>query len=100
MASITTPSAASNSDVMTGYAIACETLKETVSEDHALSFTSTTMEDVWGTVTDIERNWMNPGKTVRICPFLIRIEGLSKFVEVFCGKTPYLPYLWVSDLFS
>lgn len=83
------------------FQIAFERLKDLMSKDDNRALASTTMEDVWTSARDIERQ-LQMRRSLRgfrrIQPFLSGIEQYSKVVEVMCNGTPYLPYLWVSSL--
>lgn len=90
---------ASNVTAPVSFNIAFERLRDIVNKDDLRSFNSTTMQDVWTTVRDIERH-LESRRSLRgfhrIQPFLAGIEQYSKVVEVICQGTPYLPYIWVS----
>ena len=76
--------------------IAFERLKDLLSKDDARAIASTTMEDVWTSAKDIERQ-LEMRRSLRgfrrLQPFIAGIEQYSKVVEVVCNGTPYLPYL-------
>ena len=82
----------------TSFHVAFQRLGDLLTKDDARSFASTTMQDVWTAVKDIEKQ-LQSRKSLRgfhrIQPLLSGIEKYSGVVEVLCQGTPYLPYLWV-----
>lgn len=59
------------------------------------------MEDVWTTAREIETQ-LQQRRSLRgfrrIEPFLHGIEQYAGVIEVLCQGTPYLPYIWASDI--
>jgi hypothetical protein len=73
-------------------------LKQSVSNNDALVFQSTTLEDVWKAAEEIERvqrQRKSLRNLKRIEPLLGALEKYSKPVEILCNGTPYLPWIWV-----
>ena len=81
------------------FEIAIKTLKQTISPTDAITFQSTSAEDVWKAAEEIEesqRKRRSLRAMKRIEPFLKGLEKYSKAIEVLCNGTPYLPWIWVS----
>lgn len=74
-------------------------LKQSVSNNDALVFQSTLLEDVWKAAEEIERA-QRQRKSLRnlnrIEPLLLALDRYSKPVEILCNGTPFLPWIWVS----
>jgi hypothetical protein len=78
-------------------------LKNSVSSKDAAAFQSTTLEEVWKAVEEIQlsqRQRRSLRNIRRIEPFLKCLGKFSKVIEVLCNGTPYLPWLWVSVFHS
>ena len=82
----------------TSFSTAFNHLSNSVTKDDARAFSTTTMQDVWTAVKDIEHH-LESRRSLRgfnrIRPFLTGIEQYSKVIEVVCNGTPYLSYIWV-----
>ena len=80
-----------------GFEDAFEKLKATVSPSDGHDFHSTTLQDVWCAVQDIERQ-LAARKALRnirrVMPLLESLKLISGPVEVLCNGTPYLPWIW------
>jgi hypothetical protein len=78
---------------------AFDRLKDSVTEDDARIFQSTTLQDVRNAALDLE-NQLGLRQSLRnmrrILPFLSGLERYSKSIEILCNGTPYLPWIWVS----
>lgn len=77
---------------------AFEKLRDSISAEDARSFGETTLDDVWTTAREIERQQgqrQSLRNMRRIEPFLKAIDKYSKVIEVLCNGTPYLPFVWV-----
>ena len=77
---------------------AFEKLRDSISAEDARSFEKTTLDDVWTTAREIEREQgqrQSLRNIRRIEPFLQAINKYSKVIEVLCNGTPYLPFVWV-----
>ena len=80
---------------------AFEKLKMSISVEDHHTFASTELEDVWRAVRDIEtkqRQRRSAQHIRRLEPLLRGIEKYRKVIEVLCNGTPYMPYVWVSQL--
>jgi hypothetical protein len=77
-------------------------LKAIVTEDDARVFQSTTLQDVYKAVFELE-NMLGDRQALRnlkrIEPLLVGLKGYSKVIEVLCNGTPYLPWIWVCHRF-
>ena len=77
---------------------AFERLQKSVSTDDERSFSSTTLEDVYTTARDVERQLAARGELRnmrRLQPFFDWLLQYSKEMEILCNGTPYLPWIWV-----
>lgn len=73
-------------------------LKQSVSNNDAVVFQSTMLEDVWKAAEEIERvqrQRKSLRNLKRIEPLLHALDKYSKPVEILCNGTPYLPWIWV-----
>lgn len=72
-----------------------------VSTEDARNFHTTTLEDVRNAALEIEREQRQRGalrNMRRIEPLLKGLEIYAKPLDVLCNGTPFLPWVWVSDL--
>jgi hypothetical protein len=76
-------------------------LKQSVSNNDAVVFQSTLLEDVWKAAEEIERA-QRQRKSLRnmkrIEPLLHALEKYSKPVGILCNGTPFLPWIWVGHV--
>jgi hypothetical protein len=81
--------------------IAFEQLKGAISKEDAHDFASTTLQDVWTAIREIDsaqRRRLSAQNLRRIEPLLGGIEKYAKVIEVLCNGTPFMPYVWVSSV--
>lgn len=76
------------------YEEAIERFKQTISSTDAAAFQATSPEDVWK-VVEIQAQIKSRWNLCRVEPFLKDLEEYSKFVEISCNGTSYLPWIWV-----
>ena len=77
---------------------AFENLNRSISEEDAHDFASTSLQDVWCAVRQIDseqRKRQSAQNFRRIEPLLKGIEKYAKVIEVLCNGTPFMPYVWV-----
>jgi hypothetical protein len=92
------PIAMAASDSLASFDIAFMKLKQSVNPVDAVTFQSTTLEDVWKAALAIQQRQRESKSTKnmrRIEPFLRALEKYSKSIEILCNGTPYLPWIWV-----
>jgi hypothetical protein len=80
---------------------AIDKLKQSISSTDAAVFQATVVEDVWKAAEEIQesqRRRKSLQNMRRVEPFLKGLEKYSRAIEVLCNGTPYLPWIWVSDL--
>jgi hypothetical protein len=86
------------SDPLASIDMAFMKLKQSVNPVDAVTFQSTTLEDVWKAALAIQqcqRESKSMKNMRRIEPFLKGLEKYSKSIETLCNGTPYLPWIWV-----
>lgn len=72
-------------------------LKQSVNPIDAVTFQSTTLEDVWKAALAIQQRQRESKSMMnmrRVEPFLKALEKYSKSIEILCNGTPYLPWIW------
>jgi hypothetical protein len=82
---------------------AFKAFKGSISEEDAHDFVSTTLEDVWIAVREIDasqRKRQCAQNLARIEPLLRGLEKYAKIIEVLCNGNPFLPYVWVSCYYN
>jgi len=75
--------------------------EQTVQFDDKREFQLTTLKDVRDAARQIERDLGDRGclrNMRRLQPFFDGLDRYSKIIEVLCNGTPYLPYIWVSQI--
>lgn len=75
--------------------------EQTVNFDDKREFQLTTLKDVREAARQIERDLGDRGclrNMRRLQPFFDGLDRYSKIIEVLCNGTPYLPYIWVSQM--
>jgi hypothetical protein len=85
------------------YDTAIERFKHKILSKDVETIEGTRMEDVWKVLKDIqgsENQAPSPLSPNRLEPFLKDLEQYSKLVEVACNGTSYLPWIWVSCIWS
>jgi hypothetical protein len=92
------PIAMATSDTLASVNVAFMKLKQSVDPIDAVTFQSTTLEDVWKAALAIQQR-QRESKSMknmrRIEPLLKALEKYSKSIETLCNGTPYLPWIWV-----
>ncbi|KAF8859961.1 PLU-1-domain-containing protein [Acephala macrosclerotiorum] len=72
-------------------------LRKSISDEDALDFESTKLEDVWTAIRQIDsaqRQRQSAQNLRRVEPLLKGIEKYAKVIEVLCNGTPFMPYVW------
>lgn len=78
---------------------AIDGLKQSITNADVVEFQSTTIEELWIAIRDIEqaqRDRKSICNLTRIQPLLEVLDKYSKVIEVCCNGTPYMPWIWVS----
>lgn len=78
--------------------VAVNQLKQSLSQTDTVDFQSTTIEELWQAVMDIQqvqRDRQSLCNLTRIQPLLDTLQRYSKVIEVLCNGTPYMPWIWV-----
>jgi len=82
---------------------AIKDLQTVLTYSDATAFKSTTPEDVWKAVEEIQdsqRKRKSLRAMRRIEPFLKALEGYSEAIAVVCNGTLFVPWIWVCPLFD
>ncbi len=90
-------------DARTIIARAFERFEHRVTEEDACSFRSTTLEDVWAAVREIDKEQRErqcAQNMRRIEPLLYGFEKYVKVIDIPPGDIPFMQYLWVSAVLS
>lgn len=76
-------------------------LKSSITTEDAREFGSTTLKDVRQAALDIQAAMRQRGfvrNMAKIEPFFKAMDIYSKPLDVLCNGTPFLPWIWVSQL--
>jgi hypothetical protein len=76
-------------------------LKHSIDPADAASFESTTLQDVWAAIRKIQQEQRDRQSIRNLTRMKPLLEGLEKYAEVLgvlCNGTPYMPWIWVSQL--
>jgi hypothetical protein len=89
----------SSFEANTRFETAIKDLQRVLNSSDATAFKSTTPEDVWKAVEEIQeaqRKRKSLRAMKRIEPFLNALEGYSDVIAIVCNGTPFVPWIWVS----